>query len=64
MWSEVEYWTVLNMDRKNVPDIKAGDTDNDKTVKASNTWEENVMYAERDGHYEEMKYLLWPPGAL
>ena len=47
---------IFESRRKNVPDIKAGDTDDDKTVKASNTWEENAMYAEKDGHYEEMEY--------
>ena len=35
-------------------DIKAGDGDEDKTVIASNTWEEHAMYAGRDGHWEEL----------
>ena len=47
---------IFESRRKNVPDIKAGDTDDDKTVKASNTWEENAMYAGKYGHYEEMEY--------
>ena len=47
---------IFESRRKNVPDTKAGDTDDNKTVKASNTWEENAMYAGRDGHYEEMEY--------
>ena len=36
-------------------DIKAGDGDDDKTVIASNTWEEHAMYAGRDGHYEKFE---------
>ena len=37
-------------------DIKAGDNDDNKTVKASNTWDEHAIYAGRDGHYEEQEY--------
>ena len=44
-------------------DIKAGDSDDDKTVIASNTWEEHAMYAGRDGHYEEFEqYDSWNDG--
>ena len=40
--------------------IKAVDGDEDRTVIASNTWEEHAMYAGRDGHHEELgQYDPW-----
>ena len=54
---------ISNIDDYRGIDIKAGDGDDDKTVIASNTWEEYAMYAGRDGHYEEFEqYDSWNDG--
>ena len=46
---------ISNINDYRGKDIKAGDGNDDKTVIASNTWEEYVMYTGRDGHYEEFE---------
>lgn len=55
---------ISNIEDHRGIDIKAGDSDDDKTVMASNTtWEEHAMYAGRDGHYEEFEqYDSWNDG--